>query len=96
VNWRIGRTPVMSIVGALSLAACAFMAWAYLKDPLSGLSATPKHEGGGIFLESRSFNMFLLNILIFVSGLVIYVVARSMRRRRGIDLDSTFKEIPIE
>jgi basic amino acid/polyamine antiporter, APA family len=96
VNWRVGRTPVMSIVGVLSLAACAFMAWAYLKDPLSGLSATPKHEGGGIFLESRSFNMFLLNIVIFVSGLVIYVVARSVRRRQGVDLDSTFKEIPIE
>lgn len=96
VNWRIGKTPVMTIVGVLSLAACAFMAWAYLKDPLSGLSATPKHEGGGIFLHSRSFDMFLLNILIFVSGLVIYLVARSIRRRQGVDLDSTFKEIPIE
>jgi basic amino acid/polyamine antiporter, APA family len=96
VSWRIGRMPIMSVVGALSLAACAFMAWAYLKDPLSGLSATPKHEGGGIFLESRSFNMFLLNILIFVSGLVIYYVARAIRRRDGIDLDSTFKEIPVE
>jgi amino acid transporter len=96
VNWRIGRTPVMSIVGVLSLAALGLMAWAYLKDPLSGLSATPKHEGGGILLNSRSFNMFLLNILIFVSGLVIYLVARSIRRRQGIDLDSTFREIPIE
>jgi amino acid transporter len=96
VNWRIGRTPVMSIVGVVSLAACVLMAWAYLKDPLSGLSATPKHEGGGIFLESRSFNMFLLNIVIFVSGLVIYFVARAIRRGQGLDLDSTFKEIPIE
>jgi len=96
VNWRIGKTPVMSIVGVLSVVTCVFMAWDYLKDPLSGLSATPKHEGGGIFLHSRSFDMFLLNILIFVSGLVIYLVARAMRRRQGVDLDSTFKEIPIE
>ncbi len=96
VNWRFGKVPVMSIVGGLSILACGFMAWAYLKDPLSGLSATPKHEGGGLFLESRSFNMFLLNIAIFVSGLVIYYVARSIRRREGVDLDSTFKEIPIE
>jgi basic amino acid/polyamine antiporter, APA family len=95
-NWRFRGVPVMTIVGALSLVACAFMAWAYLKDPLSGLSATPKHEGGGIFLESRSFNMFLLNIAIFVSGLVIYFVARAIRKREGIDLDSTFKEIPVE
>jgi hypothetical protein len=96
VRWRFGGVPVMTIVGALSLASCAFMAWAYLKDPLSGLSATPKHEGGGLFLESRSFNMFLLNLGIFVSGLLIYFVARAIRRREGVDLDSTFKEIPVE
>src|SRR5581483_1710621 len=42
VNWRWGRLPVMSIVGALSLVACVFRAWVYLKDPLSGLAATPK------------------------------------------------------
>ncbi len=96
VSWRWGRLPVMSIVGALSLVACVFMAWVYLKDPLSGLSATPKHEGGGIFLHSRSFDMFLLNILIFVSGFAIYQVARAVQRRRGVNLDATFEEIPIE
>ncbi len=96
VSWKVGKTPVMSIIGTLSLVACIFMAWVYLKDPLSGLSATPKHEGGGIFLNSRSFDMFLLNILIFISGLVIYFVARAVRRRAGINLDATFKEIPIE
>lgn len=96
VNWRLGKTPVMSIVGALSLVSTVFMAWVYLKDPLSGLSWHPLHEGGGIFLESRSFNMFLLNIVIFISGLAIYFVARSIQRGRGVELDATFKEIPIE
>lgn len=96
VNWRLGKTPVMSIVGALSLVSTVFMAWVYLKDPLSGLSWHPLHEGGGIFLESRSFNMFLLNIVIFISGLVIYFVARAIQRGRGVELDATFKEIPIE
>jgi len=96
VNWRVGKTPVMSIVGALSVLACGFMAWAYLNDPLSGLSWHPLHEGGGIFLHSRSFNMFLLNIVIFISGFVIYLVARAIQRQRGVNLDATFKEIPIE
>jgi len=96
VNWRLGKTPVMSIVGALSLVSTVFMAWVYLKDPLSGLSWHPLHEGGGIFLESRSFNMFLLNIVIFISGLAIYFVARAIQRGRGVELDATFKEIPIE
>jgi len=96
VSWRVGKTPVMSIVGVLSLVSTVFMAWVYLKDPLSGLSWHPMHEGGGIFLHSRSFDMFLLNILIFISGLVIYYVARSIQRGRGVELDATFKEIPIE
>jgi amino acid transporter len=96
VSWRVGKTPVMSIVGVFSLVSAVFMAWVYLKDPLSGLSWHPMHEGGGIFLHSRSFDMFLLNILIFISGLVIYYVARSIQRGRGVELDATFKEIPIE
>ncbi|MBI3648856.1 MAG: APC family permease [Actinobacteria bacterium] len=96
VSWRVGKTPVMSIVGVLSVISSAFMAWVYLHDPLSGLSWHPVHEGGGIFLHSRTFNMFLLNILIFLSGLVIYLVARAVQSRRGIELDATFKEIPIE
>lgn len=96
VKWRVGKIPVISIVGALSLVSCVFMAWDYLNDPLSGLSWHPQHEGGGIFLDSRTFNMFLLNIVIFVSGLVIYLVARAVQRRRGVNLDATFKEIPIE
>ena len=88
VNWRVGGTPVMTIMGVASLIACLFMAWAYLNDPLSGLSASPD--------AGRPFNMFLLNIGIFVSGLVIYFVARAIRQREGVNLDSTFKEIPVE
>ena len=97
VNWRWGKVPVISIVGVLSVMVCAFMAWVYLHDPLSGLSWTPSgHKGGGILFHSKTFDMFLLNLLIFVSGLVIYVVARAYRSREGINLDATFKEIPIE
>jgi amino acid transporter len=97
VNWRIGKIPVVSIVGALSVLVCGLMAWVYVHDPLSGLSWTPSgHKGGGILFHSKTFDMFLLNLLIFVSGLVIYLVARAYRRREGVDLDATFKEIPIE
>jgi amino acid transporter len=97
VNWRIAKIPVMSIVGALSLVACALMAWAFVHDPLSGLSWTPSgHEGGGILFHSKTFDMFLLNLLIFASGLVIYFAARAYRARQGINLDATYKEIPIE
>jgi hypothetical protein len=40
--------------------------------------------------------MFLLNILILLSGLVIYLVARRVQRRRGVNLDAAYGEIPVE
>jgi basic amino acid/polyamine antiporter, APA family len=95
VNWRLGKVPVMSIVGVLSLVAAGFMGWVYLHDPLSGITWRPE-GGGGILFGSRSFDMFLLNILILLSGLVIYLVARFVQRRRGVDLDAAYREIPIE
>ncbi len=95
VNWQLAGVPVMSIVGVLSLIAAGFMGWDYLHDPLSGITWTPT-GGGGILFGSRSFDMFLLNILILLSGLVIYLVARVVQRRRGVDLDATYREIPVE
>jgi amino acid transporter len=95
VNWRLGKIPVMSIVGVLSLLAVSFMGWDYLHDPLSGITWRPE-GGGGILFGSRSFDMFLLNILILLSGLVIYLVARWIQRRRGVNLDAAYGEIPVE
>jgi len=95
VNWRLGKIPVVTIVGALSLLAAGFTGWVYLHDPLSGITWKPS-GGGGILFHSRSFDMFLLNIVILLSGLVIYLVARWAQRRRGVNLDATYQEIPVE
>lgn len=94
VNWRLGRVPVISIFGALSLAACGFMAWDYLNDPLSGLSVVPHHTGG--LFGYQAFSMFILNIVIWVLGWFVYVIAKAVRGRQGVDLDSTYKELPAE
>lgn len=94
VNWRWGRIPVISAVGALSLVACAFMAWDFLKDPLSGLSVLPHHTGG--LFGHQAFAMFILNIIIWVSGWIVYQIAKVIRARQGVDLDSTYRELPVE
>jgi basic amino acid/polyamine antiporter, APA family len=94
VKWRWGRFPVVSIVGVFSFVACGFAAWAYLADPLSGLSIIPDHTGG--WFGYQDFAMFILNIAIFVSGLVVYVVAKFIRGRQGIDLDASYMELPSE
>ncbi len=92
VAWRLGSLPVMSLVGALSIVACLIMQWAYLNDPYSGISLDPSTLQQGIL----GFGMFLLNISIFLSGLLIYALARWWRRRQGIDLTLAYREIPVE
>ncbi|MCL2420168.1 MAG: APC family permease, partial [Conexibacteraceae bacterium] len=82
VRWRLGRIPVMSIVGGLSFIALVIMGWAFWTDPSAGIvGQTPAK---------------ILNFGIFASGLVIYFVAKAVQRRRGVDVSQRFKEIPVE
>lgn len=82
VNARVGGLPWMSVVGVLSLVALGIMAWAFLTDPSAGLNGKP--------------GLIVMNIVIFFSGLVIYVVAKAVQRNRGVDISKRFAEIPIE
>lgn len=92
VKWRVAGMPVISIVGVLSLVACAVMEWAYLNDPFSGISLDPATLSEGVL----GFGMFLINISIFLSGLIVYFIAQAIRRRAGIDVSLNYKEIPVE
>jgi hypothetical protein len=38
----------------------------------------------------------IYNVAIFLSGFVIYFVARALNRRRGVEIGKRFAEIPIE
>jgi amino acid transporter len=87
VRWRWAGVPVMSIVGAISLVACVASEIIFLRDPLAGL----QHADGSYYWER-----IIYNIAIFLSGLVIYVVARYLNARRGVDIDKRFAEIPVE
>jgi len=80
VNQRLGKIPVITIIGVLSLISCIFMAAVFVLDPLSGM--TPFMIG--------------FNIVIFLSGLVVYYVARWIQARRGVDVSVSYKEIPKE
>jgi APA family basic amino acid/polyamine antiporter len=80
VNQRIGRIPVISIIGVISLIACIIMAWTYLNDPLSGMTST----------------MVIFDLVIFFSGFVLYYIAKWVQARRGVDVSLSFKELPSE
>ena len=80
VNQRIGKLPVISIIGVLSLASCVFFAWVFLADPMSGLTQP----------------MVIFNVVVFLSGLVVYFIAKWFQSRRGVDVSLSYKELPSE
>jgi amino acid transporter len=80
VNQRIAGIPVISIIGVLSIISCVIMGWAFLNDPLSGMTRF----------------MIGFNVVIFLSGLVVYYVAKWVQARRGVDVSLSFKQIPEE
>ena len=80
VNQRIGGLPVISIIGFLSLVSCVFFAWVFLNDPMSGMTPT----------------MVAFNVGVFLSGLLVYFIAKWTQSRRGVDVSLSYKELPSE
>ena len=70
---------------------CVFMEWIFLSDPNAGLSSTTAP-----FFSQIPYGMAWFNIAIFLSGLLLYFGAKAIQSRRGMNLDLSYKEIPIE
>jgi amino acid transporter len=80
VNHRIGKIPVISIIGVISLATCIFMGWVFIPDPLSRLPPTT----------------IAFNVAGFLSGLLVYGLAKWIRSRKGVVVSVSYKELPSE
>jgi amino acid transporter len=94
VNWRIGKIPVISLLGLLSILFLLCAEAAILLDPVSGISIFPSaDEGTG---KGVAFLMLLVNLVILASGFIVYWVTKIVQKKRGIDIQMAFKEIPIE
>jgi basic amino acid/polyamine antiporter, APA family len=83
-NRRVGGVPILTVVGALALlgfsGAVAILLW----DPGSGASL------------SENPGKLLLAAVVYVAALVIWFVARAVRRRQGIDIDLAYRELPAQ
>ena len=82
INQRLGGIPVITIIGVLSLALVHSWTGCFCGTRAPASTASP---GWSVF-----------NIVVFLSGLVIYYVAKWIRSRQGIDVSLSFKEIPEE
>ncbi|MCY0884547.1 MAG: APC family permease, partial [Firmicutes bacterium] len=83
VAWRVGGVPVVSILGVLGMAGMGAIAWAFLHDPLSGISF-------------QAPTLLLVNAAVFFSGFLFFWGMKAWRARQGIDLGLAFTEIPPE
>lgn len=83
-NRRVAGVPLLTLVGALSIlgfsGAIAILLW----DPGSGasLSENPGKLG--------------LAAIVYAVGLAIWFVARAVRRSQGIDIDLSYRELPVQ
>jgi APA family basic amino acid/polyamine antiporter len=83
---KIAGVPVITIVGAITAAFLVFMLWEWSFNPdnLYGTSFTATMSSVWYFVAT------------YVVAIVIYVVARVIRNRQGIDLSRIHHEIPVE
>jgi amino acid transporter len=91
VRWRFAGVPVISILGVISLIMCGFMEWIFLNDPNAGLLSTTAP-----FFSQFPYGMAWFNVAIFLSGLLLYFGAKAVQSRRGVNVDLSYKEIPVE
>lgn len=76
--------PVIVWVSLLALPLLGLIEWALIADVNSGTSL----EG--------SPRILAFSLILFVVGFPVYYVIRAIQRRRGIDIDLSFGEIPPE
>ena len=81
VKWEIGGLPIISIAGVISAIGVVVIAVEYWRFPVLGVA-------GGIAVA--------LLLVTFGGALLISYGARWIRKRQGVDLDLTYKEIPVE
>jgi basic amino acid/polyamine antiporter, APA family len=84
VQARLGRVPVITIVGIASWIAAWFVSYA--------ASTASYVEPSGAY--SYAYLLFLP--IVFVIGVVIYWISRAIQMRRGIPMDLINKELPPE
>jgi basic amino acid/polyamine antiporter, APA family len=84
VQARVGRVPVITIVGIVSWIAAWFVSYA--------ASTAQYVEPPGAY----SYGYLLFLPLVFVIGFVVYWVSRGIQKSRGIPIDLINKELPPE
>jgi basic amino acid/polyamine antiporter, APA family len=85
-NMKLWGIPVLKVVAPLSLAVMVFLTWLTLAYPDLAIGGDPGHRW---YIAA-----FLAGTVVF--GLLVYYVAKAVRRSQGVDLDLVYRELPPE
>jgi basic amino acid/polyamine antiporter, APA family len=80
-NWKVAGLPVITVAGVVAAIFIVFMCYEWFTNATYGANNVPS----AIYLGAT-----------YVLAIVIYVVARVVRKRQGIDLSRIHHEIPVE
>lgn len=80
----IGGLPLISVVAAASIPLLILIEWALIADVNSGAS-----------LEGNPGRLLLV-VIVFLIGVPLYYLIRAVQKRRGVDIELAYKEIPPE
>lgn len=78
VRWSVGGIPALSILGLLTLLGCLFLGYFFLTQD--------------VLLANSIYSLYMI-AGIFVSGFLVFFIARAYRKRQGIDVDLAYQEI---
>ena len=83
-KYKLGSIPWVTIIGTIGFLTAAWMVWVFLTRPELGLA----YKGHGV--------TYLVTFLTVVAGLVVYLIMRQVRARKGVNVQYAFAEIPPE
>jgi amino acid transporter len=85
-RYKIGGIPLITVTGALTALILGYNLYKWLWPPL---------DEGNLYAINNSDSLLFMGGM-YLLALVIYVVAKVVRKNQGIDLSAIHKEIPVE
>jgi basic amino acid/polyamine antiporter, APA family len=85
-RYKIGGIPLITVTGAITALFLGYNLYKWLWPPL---------DEGNLYAINNSDSLMFMGGM-YLLALVIYVVAKVVRKNQGIDLSAIHKEIPVE
>jgi len=80
-RYKVAGLPLISVAGVITIAFLLFNLWKWVTDATYGVN----NRQSGVYM-----------LVLYALALVIYIIARVVRARQGIDLARIHSEIPVE